>query len=81
MVPEAPRAVLGSLQVIVDQDDGGSDVGSVFVRPRSQNLRASDSLWKFQDYEWPDEVRVRETLSALTHSLGIDLAKRLAYRL
>ena len=44
-------------------------------------LHTSGSLWRFQDYEWSDEVGVRETLSALVHSLGLDLAKCLAYRM
>ena len=65
----------------MDQDGGKSDIGSIFVRPHSQDTCTSDSLWKSQDYEWADEVGVKETLSTLAHTLGIDLAKRLAYRM
>lgn len=81
MIPEVPRAALDSFQVIVDQDDGRPCVGSLSVRlSRSQGPHTQGSLWKFQDYEWSDEAGVRETLSILAHSLGLDLAKRLVYR-
>jgi len=34
----------------------------------------------FSDRKWSDEAGVREMLSALVHSLGLELAKRLVYR-
>ena len=73
--------ILESLHIIVDGDDGTPGIGSLSVRAsHSQNLRTPDSLGKFQDYQWSDEVGVRETLSVLAYSLGFELAKRLAYR-
>jgi len=66
----------------VDQDDGRPYIGSLSVRlSRSQSLHTSGSPWRFQDHEWSDEAGVRETLSTLAHSLGLDLAKRLVYRI
>lgn len=38
-------------------------------------------IGSFSDRRWSDEAEAKETLSILAHSLGFDLAKRLAYRI
>ncbi|KAF9646768.1 hypothetical protein BDM02DRAFT_3099355 [Thelephora ganbajun] len=79
-IPEVPPAVFESLQIIVNQDDEEPRISPFSVRLlHSHHLRRPNSSRKSQDRQWSNEVGVRETLSALVHSLGFDLARRLVY--
>ena len=79
---EVPQDVFESIKVIVNEDDGEPHIEYFSVCPsRTRDSCGPYSPWKFQDHEWSDEAKVKETLSTLAHSLGFDLAKRLVYRI
>ena len=79
---EVPPTVLESLKIIVNNPEEETGVGSLSVRPSySYYPRRPDSSRKLQDRQWSDVAEVRERLSSLVDSLGVDLAKRLVYRI
>jgi hypothetical protein len=80
-VPEVPLEVLESLKILVNEDNEPR-IGSFTVRfSYPHHLRRPGLPRKLQDRRWSDKAKVKETLSALVHSLGFDLAKRLVYRI